>query len=91
MNVFGIIVLILTILSILLLLIAVLLKNNDNDNADIVSGCFLGLLLSIFIIIIILCIENPVPAIEVYRGNATLKITYQDSVPIDSVVVYKNK
>ena len=32
-----------------------------------------------------------VPAIEVYRGNTTLQITYQDSIPIDSVVVYKNK
>lgn len=88
MNVFGIIVIVLAILSILLLFIAILLKNNDNDNADIVCGCFLGLLLSIFIILLI---EKPVPAIEVYRGNTTLEITYQDSVPIDSVVVYKNK
>lgn len=35
--------------------------------------------------------NHNVPAIEVYRGNTTLQITYQDSVPIDSVVVYKNK
>lgn len=32
-----------------------------------------------------------IPAIEVYRDNTTLQITYQDSIPIDSVVVYKNK
>lgn len=36
-------------------------------------------------------INNDIPAIEVYRGNATLQITYQDSITIDSVVVYKNK
>lgn len=35
--------------------------------------------------------ENIIPAIEVYRGNTGLQITYQDSIPIDSVVVYKNK
>ena len=35
--------------------------------------------------------KSIVPAIEVYRGNTTLQITYQDSIPIDSVVIYKNK
>lgn len=33
---------------------------------------------------------NEPPAIEVYRGNTTLEITYKDGVPIDSVVVYKS-
>ena len=33
--------------------------------------------------------HNQPPAIEVYRGNATLEITYKDGIPIDSVVVYK--
>lgn len=33
---------------------------------------------------------NEPPAIEVYRGNTTLEITYRDGVPIDSVVVYKS-
>lgn len=30
-------------------------------------------------------------ALDVYRGNTTLQITYQDSIPVDSVVVFKNK
>lgn len=34
--------------------------------------------------------KNPKP-IDVYRGNTTLQITYRDSIPIDSVVVFKNK
>ena len=34
--------------------------------------------------------KNPKP-IDVYRGNTTLQITYIDSIPIDSVVVFKNK
>lgn len=32
---------------------------------------------------------NIIPAIDVYRGKTTLQITYQDSIAIDSVVVYK--
>ena len=28
-------------------------------------------------------------AIDVYRGNTTLQITYKDSIPVDTVVVFK--
>lgn len=31
---------------------------------------------------------NP-QAIDVYRGKTTLEITYKDSIPVDSVVVFK--
>lgn len=30
-----------------------------------------------------------ITAIEAYRGNTTLEITYKDGIPVDSVVVYK--
>lgn len=36
----------------------------------------------------IITISTP-QAIDVYRNKTTLKITYQDSVPVDSVVVFK--
>lgn len=29
-------------------------------------------------------------ALDVYQGKTTLEITYRDSIPVDSVVVYKN-
>lgn len=32
---------------------------------------------------------NVPQAIDVYRGETTLEITYRDSVPIDTVVVFK--
>ena len=35
--------------------------------------------------------QNEPTAIDVYRGNTTLEITYRDSVAIDSVVVFKEK
>ena len=30
-------------------------------------------------------------AMDVYQGRTTLEITYKDGVPVDSVVVFKNK
>jgi uncharacterized membrane protein YiaA len=30
-------------------------------------------------------------AIDVYRGKTTLEITYRDSIPVDTVVVFKKK
>ena len=40
--------------------------------------------------LLIAYLKKPKP-IDVYRNNTTLKITYKDSIPIDSVVVWKNK
>ena len=34
--------------------------------------------------------DNP-SAMDVYQGKTTLEITYKDGVPIDSVVVFKEK
>lgn len=34
-------------------------------------------------------VKYPQP-IDVYRGNTTLKISYIDSIPQDTVVVWKN-
>ena len=88
---FRIIFLILIVLAVLSLIIAICLSNRNKENAGIAFGIFIGLLLSVLISFIIVPIEESIPAIEVYRNNTTLQITYQDSIPIDSVVVYKNK
>ena len=33
--------------------------------------------------------NNTPTALDVYQGNTTLEITYRDSIPVDSVVVFK--
>ena len=30
-------------------------------------------------------------AMDVYQGKTTLEITYKDGIPVDSIVVFKNK
>ena len=44
-----------------------------------------------FIIISLIEHHNKPSAIDVYQGKTTLEITYKDNIPIDSVVVFKNK
>ena len=41
---------------------------------------------------LMLCQKSYKPtAMDVYKGKTTLEITYKDGVPVDSVVVFKDK
>jgi len=48
--------------------------------------CFIGAVLFCFY----LNSDTPT-AMDVYKSKTTLEITYKDGVPVDSVVVFKNK
>ena len=52
---------------------------------DWIIGGILGVL------IYNLLISDEPEAIDVYQGETTLEITYRDSIPVDSVVVFKIK
>ncbi len=71
----------------------------DNRNNTLVeAGCiitFLSLILPI-IYAIVISYKSPKElnqkepnTIEVYKSKTTLQITYQDSVPVDTIVIYK--
>jgi hypothetical protein len=77
------------ILIITILLYALMLLVAD-DNAVFVWIGSLSLTVAVLMLVSILETKNPQPtALDVYRGNTTLEITYRDSVAVDSVVVYK--
>ena len=60
----------------------------------VAAGIVVGLLIVIFSVSLTLLYlpeHTPPSAIDVYRGNTTLKISYEDNVPIDTVVVFKNE
>jgi hypothetical protein len=68
--------------------------NIYNDKDVLVIICLIVAefcLIIISFIAITIYSNKEIPAIEAYRGNTTLQITYQDSIPIDTTVVYKNK
>lgn len=57
---------------------------------DFFSGILIGAILSLLTVAIIPDESNNQPeAIDVYRGKTTLKITYIDSIPQDTIVVFK--
>ena len=65
-----------------------------NEDSAIFKGSFYGMscVLSMMmgISMIINKIELDIKPIDVYRGKTSLEITYKDSIPIDTVVVWKN-
>ena len=52
---------------------------------------FITMILNIIIAFCLIINLRKPKAIDVYQGNTTLEITYKDSIPIDSVVVWKNR
>ena len=79
----------LTTLGVILSLIALSKDSKDWFGSSCMFGFGVGILFSMLIIGILYSFS--IPPIDVYRGKTTLEITYKDSIPIDSVVVYKNK
>lgn len=51
------------------------------------GGLGLGFLISHFIVV--LSLAGTPSAIDVYRGKTTLQITYKDTIPVDTTVVFK--
>ena len=59
---------------------------------DISATSFITIfLLTVGILVSLLVILEEPQAMDVYKGNTTLEITYKDGVAIDSTVVFKNK
>jgi hypothetical protein len=78
---------IISVIFIVLLFIANITVNNNK------LKCVIGILLVCFSSLLGISISEylTIPPIEVYRGNTELEITYKNNVPIDTVVVWKNK
>lgn len=73
--------------------IIVLISTADNNTGekDTAISCSSGgfILGLVFCFGFFLFTNRTPPAIEVYRANTTLEITYRDGIAIDSVVVFK--
>lgn len=80
---------ILFILGVVFFIIGLIVKFKNKSINGYIFYCGIGILFSICIIEI--PYSSYVSPIDVYRGKTTLEITYKDNIPIDSVVVYKNK
>jgi hypothetical protein len=82
------------ILIFCLLYVASLIWNISTDNKD--ERFFSAILLTIFGIIFIVLLSsyadrNTPTALDVYQGKTTLEITYRDSIPVDTIVVFNTE
>ena len=69
-------------------ILAIVIKGKDESNLfSFLSGG--TLILCITLLIAIEEKNNTPTALDAYQGKTTLEITYRDSIPVDSVVVFK--
>ena len=66
---------------------SVLIFNSCGKDENRLGIAFIGIM-SCIVGMACLLHNNP-QAIDVYRGRTTLEITYKDSIPVDSTVVFK--
>lgn len=63
----------------------------DDDKPDGKPLIFMLFVYSLLVLLLSFFYIREPKAIDVYKGETTLRITYQDGVPIDSTVVWKSK
>jgi membrane-bound ClpP family serine protease len=79
----------LTIVGLIMLIIGLICLFADKNGYAFLFGAIGAYLLSGGIL---MHQESCKPtAMDVYKGKTTLEITYKDGVPVDSVVVFKDK
>lgn len=54
-----------------------------------IMGFFIGLIFELLVLAFLDSRVNKPTALDVYRGRTTLEITYRDTIPIDTLVVFK--
>lgn len=77
---------------IVVIIVCVLSKKliNYEDRSSIIYTALAIILGCISMCCVAIIIKQPT-ALDVYKGKTELQITYKGTVPIDSIVVFKNK
>ena len=83
----------LSISACIIIFLIIVLKDSISDKAtyDDTPIFFITMILDIIIAFCLIINLRKPRAIDVYQNNTTLEIIYKDDIPIDSVVVWKNK
>ena len=66
----------------------------DSIKIELGHGIIIGLIVGVIVAFVLVILLPPIhkpTALDVYQGKTTLEITYRDSIPIDSVVVFKDE
>ena len=76
------------LLAMLILCIIDIISNKSEPDGNFVT--VYSFVFSFIVFILLLLQANKPTAMDVYRGQTTLEITYKDKVHVDSTVVWKN-
>ena len=66
----------------------------DSIKIELGHGIIIGLIVGVIVAFVLVILLPPIhkpTALDVYQGKTTLEITYKDSVPIDTIVVFKDE
>lgn len=66
----------------------------DSIKIELGHGIIIVLIVRVIVAFVLVILLPPIHkpiALDVYQGKTTLEITYRDSIPIDSVVVFKDE
>ena len=83
------------ILAILILFLVIVfiwnISSKDGDNRAI--SCFFAIMFSIILTGVFIDYKHKdIPtSLDVYQGKTTIEITYRDSIPVDTIVVFKDE
>ena len=83
------------IIAILILLLVLSftwnVSSKDGDNRAI--SCFFAIMFSIILTGVFIDYKHKdIPtSLDVYQGKTTIEITYRDSIPVDTIVVFKDE
>lgn len=80
---------ILFIIGIVVLILGIIASVNEAGGSAFLLGMVGSLIITSAIFIMV--DDSEPSAMDVYKGKTTLEITYKDGIPIDSVVVFKDK
>lgn len=69
-------------------IIAFIIAIETHDKKGLSSVLCIVTMIASFLLFIITDV-NTIQPLDVYRGDTTLKITYVDSIPVDTTVVWK--
>ena len=75
-------------IGIICVILSMIINLRDTGDLKVWIWCVIGMIMASDAVLYKNAISTP-SAIDVYRGKTTLEITYKDSIPVDSVVVFK--
>lgn len=79
------------VLLILVLILVFVWNVFSEDNNNKATSCVCAIMFSAIVTGVIIDYKNKdnPTSLDVYQGKTTLEITYRDSIPVDTVVVFK--